>query len=61
MGLIVPEQYEFTGDISTTVTHKGWEDAVILRFLRGGEVVTEIHLTTDGAKRLAAALRWEEP
>jgi hypothetical protein len=51
----MPEQYEYTGDISCTVIEG--QRGPILRFLRDGEiVVTEIHLSRDGAKRLAAVL-----
>jgi hypothetical protein len=48
------EMYEYNGDFTFTVTEG--ERGPVLRFLRGGEVVTEIHLSRTGAERLGLSL-----
>lgn len=48
------ELYEFNGDFTFSVTEG--QRGPVLRFLRGDEVVTEIHLSRTGAERLGMAL-----
>jgi hypothetical protein len=48
------EMHEYNGDFTFSVTEE--ERGPVLRFLRDGEVVSEIHLSRTGAERLGLAL-----
>ena len=48
------EMHEYNGDFTFTVTDG--ERGPVLRFLRDGEVVSEIYLSRTGAERLGLAL-----
>jgi len=48
------EHYEYNGDFTFSVTEG--ERGPVLRFLRDGEVVTEVYLSRTGAERLGLAL-----
>lgn len=48
------EYYEYNGDFTFRVDDG--ERGPVLRFLRDGEVVTEIHLSRTGAQNLGVAL-----
>lgn len=48
------EMHEYNGDFTFTVTDG--ERGPVLRFLRDGEVVSEIYLSRTGAQALGVAL-----
>ena len=48
------EMYEYNGEFTFTVTEG--EMGPVLRFIRDGEVISEIYLSRTGAERLGLAL-----